>query len=340
MQNSYSSLEEISSLESFVITSHISSYHHKMMYGLPKNFKKIVKNDSNEAFKINAKAYHSSVTGKFLTHRSSALFDDIVDHPEKLKTESQFIQQLRLLKLYPNKEFPIWNKHLELYNTLEKNNFSKGNAVEMYLFLQDNFVINDFRNLINLSYLQERDYNIFLILFHLDSLVFKDKFQQKSIYKYLIIGKINGKKKSVNHRFWNLVKVIACMESYKKIGISYDFSKGIPKDEDSFSLINEKQAERIKYSVRKLKEKKEGVFYLSHLYQIVGADKLHQNLSYFNGFSLTGLWLIYIYSIILIRPESKINNLGIKDLDSIFTIFTTKYKSEGTNQWPSDLSNY
>ncbi len=43
MQNSYSSLEEISSLESFVITSHISSYHHKMMYGLPKNFKKIVK---------------------------------------------------------------------------------------------------------------------------------------------------------------------------------------------------------------------------------------------------------------------------------------------------------
>jgi hypothetical protein len=340
MQNHYSSLEEISSFESFVITSHISPYHHKMMYGLPKNFKKIVKNDSKEAFKINAKVYHSTVTGKSLTQKSSELFDDIVDHPEKLKAESQFIQQLKSLKLYPNKEFPIWNEHLELYNTLEKNNFSKGNVVEMYLFLQDNFVINDYKKLINLNFLQQRDYNIFLILFHLDSILFKDNFQNISIYKYLIIGKINGKKKSINHRFWNLVKVIACMESYKKIGISYDFSKGVPKDEDSFSLINEEQAERIKYSVRKLKEKKEGAFYLSHLYQIVGAEKLHQDLSCFNGFSLTGLWLIYIYSIILIRPESMIKNLGIQDLDLIFNMFSTKYKSEGTNQWPSDLSDY
>lgn len=340
MQNHYSSLEEISSFESFVITSHISSYHHKMMYGLPKNFKKIVKNDSKEAFKINAKVYHSTVTGKSLTQKSSELFDDIVDHPEKLKAESQFIKQLKSLKLYPNKEFPIWNEHLELYNTLEKNNFSKGNVVEMYLFLQGNFVINDYKKLINLNFLQQRDYNIFLILFHLDSILFKDNFQNSSIYKYLIIGKINGKKKSINHRFWNLVKVIACMESYKKIGISYDFSKGVPKDEDGFSLINEEQAERIKYSVRKLKEKKEGAFYLSHLYQIVGAEKLHQDLSCFNGFSLTGLWLIYIYSIILIRPESMIKNLGIQDLDSIFNVFSTKYKSEGTNQWPSDLSDY
>lgn len=340
MQNHYSSLEEISSFESFVITSHISSYHHKMMYGLPKNFKKIVKNDSKEAFKINAKVYYSTVTRKSLTQKSSELFDDIVDHPEKLKAESQFIQQLKSLKLYPNKEFPIWNEHLELYNTLEKNNFSKGNVVEMYLFLQDNFVINDYKKLINLNFLQQRDYNIFLILFHLDSILFKDNFQNISLYKYLIIGKINGKKKSINHRFWNLVKVIACMESYKKIGISYDFSKGVPKDEDSFSLINEEQAERIKYSVRKLKEKKEGVFYLSHLYQIVGAEKLHQDLSCFNGFSLTGLWLIYIYSIILIRPESMIKNLVIQDLDSIFNMFSTKYKSEGTNQWPSDLSDY
>lgn len=340
MQKSYSSLDEISSLESFVITSHISSYHHKLMYGLPKNFKKIIKNDSNEAFKINAKAYHSAITGKALTQRSSELFDDIVDHPEKLKAESQFIQQLRSLKLYPNQEFPIWNKHLELYNTLEKNNFSKENAVEMCLFLQDNFVINDYKKLIDLNFLQQRDYNIFLILFHLDSLIFKDNFQNTSIYKYLLIGKINGKNKSVSHRFWNLVKVIACMESYKKIGISYDFSKAVPKDEDSFSLINEEQAERIKYSVRKLKEKKEGLFYLSHLYQIVGAHKLHQDLTCFNGFSITGLWLIYIYSIILIRPESMINRLDMQILDNIFNLFNTKYKSEGTKQWPSDLSNY
>ena len=64
-----------------------------------------------------------------------------------------------LKKLYPNKEFPIWNEHLELYNTLEKNNFSKGNVVEMYLFLQGNFVINDYKKLINLNFLQQRDYN-------------------------------------------------------------------------------------------------------------------------------------------------------------------------------------
>lgn len=340
MQDFYSSLEEISCFESFVITSHISLYHHKMMYGLPKNFKKIVKNDSKEAFKINAKVYYSTVTGKPLTQRSSELFDVIVDHPEKLKSESLFIQQLRSLKLYPNKEFPIWNKHLELYNTLENNNFSKENTVEMCLFLQDNFVIDDYKKLINLNFLQHRDYNIFLILFHLDSLIFKDNFQNISIYKYLIMGKINKKKKSVSHRFWNLVKVIACMESYKKIGFSYDFSKGVPKDEDSFSLINEEQAERIKYSIRKLKEKNEGLFYLSHLYQIVGAEKLHQDLSCFNGFSLTGLWLIYIYSIILIGPESMIKKFGIQDLDSIFNVFSSKYESEGTNQWPSDLFNY
>lgn len=339
MPDYYSSIEEISSFESFVITSYLSSYHHKMMYGLPKNFKKIVKNDSKEAFKVNAKVYHSTITGKSLTQRSSELFDDIVDHPEKFKIESQFIQELRNLKLYPNEEFLIWNKHLELYNALEKSNFSKGKAVEMCLFLQDNFAIDDYKKLINLNFLQQRDYNIFLILFHLDALIFKDNFQNTSIYKYLIINKINRKKKSVNHRFWNLVKVIACMES-KKIGISYDFSKGVPKDEDSFSLIREDQAERIKYSVRKLKEKKDAAFYLSHLYQMVGAKELHQDLTCFNGFSLTGLWLIYIYSIILIRPESMLKNLGVQDLDSIFNVFSTKYKSEGTSQLPSDLFNY
>lgn len=340
MQDHYSSLEDISGFESFVITSHISSYHHKMMYGLPKNFKKIVKNDTKEAFKINVKAYHSTVTGKPLTQRSSELFDDIVDHPEQLKIESQFIQQLRNLKLYPSKEFLIWNNHLELYNTLEKNNFSEGNAVEMYLFLQDNFVFDDYKKLISLKFLQQRDYNIFLILFHLDSLIFKDNFQNLSIYKYMTMGKINGKMKSVNHRFWNLVKVLACMEYSKKMGIAYNFAKSVPKDEDSFSLIDDEHAERIKYTVRKLKEKKAGAFYLSHLYQIVGVENLHQNSICFNGFSLTGLWLIYIYSIILIRPESVIKNLGIQDLDSIFNVFSSKYESEGTNQWPSDLSNY
>lgn len=340
MQDHYSSLEDISGFESFVITSHISSYHHKMMYGLPKNFKKIVKNDTKDAFKINVKAYHSAVTGRPLTQRSSELFDDIVDHPEQLKIESQFIQQLRKLKLYPNKEFLIWNNHLELYNTLERNNFSEGNAVEMYLFLQDNFVFDGCKRLINLKFLQQRDYNIFLILFHLDSLLFKDNFQNSSIYKYMSVGKINGKIKSVNHRFWNLVKVIACMEYDKKIGRTYDFAKSVPKDEDSFSLIDDEQIERIKYTVRKLKEKKAGVFFLSHLYQMVGAEKLHQDSTCFTGFSLTGFWLIYIYSIILIRPESMIKNIGIRDIDSIFNAFSSKYKSEGTNQWPSDLSNY
>jgi hypothetical protein len=216
-----------------------------------------INNLVNRLLKEGANRVYVAASHAFLDAKSSELFDDIVDHPEKLKAESQFIKQLKSLKLYPNKEFPIWNEHLELYNTLEKNNFSKGNVVEMYLFLQGNFVINDYKKLINLNFLQQRDYNIFLILFHLDSILFKDNFQNISIYKYLIIGKINGKKKSINHRFWNLVKVIACMESYKKIGISYDFSKGVPKDEDGFSLINEEQAERIKYSVRKLKEKKE-----------------------------------------------------------------------------------
>lgn len=340
MQDYYSSLEEISSFESFVITTYLSSYNHKLMYGLPKNFKKIVKNDSKEAFKINAKVYHSTVTGKPLTQRSSELFDDIVDHPEKLKIESQFIQDLRNLKLYPSKEFLIWNEHLELYNTLEKNNFSEGNAVELRLFLQDNFAFDGCKQLINLKPLQQRDYNIFLILFHLDSLIFKDNFQNVSIFKYMILGKVNGKMKSVSHRFWNLVKVIACVEYAKQTGIAYNFAKSVPKDEDSFSLIDDEHAERIKYTVRKLKEKKAGAFYLSHLYQIVGVENLHQNSICFNGFSLTGLWLIYIYSIILIGPESVIKNLGIQDLDSIFNVFSSKYESEGTNQWPSDLSNY
>ena len=72
---------------------------------------------------------------------------------------------------------------------------------------------------------------------------------------------------------------------------------------------------------------------------MVGAEKLHQDLTCFSGFSLTGLWLIYIYSIILIRPESMLKNLGVQDLDSISNIFSTKYKSEGTSQLPSDLFN-
>ena len=91
MQDPYSSIEEISMFESFVITSHLSSYHHKMMYSLAKDFKKIVKNDSKEAFKINAKVYHATIAGKPLSQKTSELFDDIVNHPQKINQTSKFI---------------------------------------------------------------------------------------------------------------------------------------------------------------------------------------------------------------------------------------------------------
>lgn len=339
MQDTYSSLEETSVFESFVITSHLSLYHHKMMYSLSRSFKKIVKNDSNEAFKINVKIYHSTITGKSLSQRAYEVFDDIVDHPEKLKIDSIFLQQLRNLKLYPNEKFTFWNKHIEIYNALEKNNFSNSCVIEMYQFLNRFFFVNEYKNLITLDLLMHREFNIFLILFHLDALIFKNDFHNISLFKYFLMGKIKDKKKPIGHLFWNLAKVLAVIESTKKISNVIKAPNKIPKDEESFSLMNEKQVEKVKYAVRTVKESKK-IFILSHFYQILGVKELHQDSICFKGFSLTGLWLIYIYSIILIKPESILLKLSITDLDKIYNVFSDNYKSEGTICWPSDLYHY
>ncbi|MDM1342557.1 hypothetical protein [Acinetobacter pseudolwoffii] len=342
MNDSYEiPVDEIPLAESVFITGHLTPYHHRWWKDLTKGgFKKVIKNESREAFKINVKAYHTAFAGQPLSQRTSELFDDVVDHPEKLRIDSQFLQTLKLLKLYPNDNFPEWNQHVEIYNILEKNNFPLGNAVEMYLFLKESFFIGDYKNLISLDLLKHRDFNIFLILFHLDSLIFKDNFFSVSLYKHLLLGKIKGKRKSSNHLFWNLVKVIACMESNKKKHTSFDMSKKVPKDEESFSLIDESQAERIKYAVRQLKEGKKNFFLLSHFYQMVGAKTLHEDTTCFNGFSLTGLWLIYLYVPLLIRPGSEILKISENELDMLFAAFNNKNKSESTNCWPSDLFDY
>jgi hypothetical protein len=339
MQDPYSSIEEISMFESFVITSHLSSYHHKMMYSLAKDFKKIVKNDSKEAFKINAKVYHATIAGKPLSQKTSELFDDIVNHPQKINQTSKFIQSLKDLKLYPNKTFPEWNQHIDIYDTLEKNNFSNSSTMEMYQFLNKKFFVNEYKDLITLDLLLHRDFNIFIILFHLDTLIFRDNFHSIPLYKYFLVGKIKGKRKSTGHLFWNFTKVLAVIESTKKINGVVKAPNKIPKDEESFSLVNEKQAERIKYAVRTVKESQK-IFILSHLYQIIGAKELYQDSICFNAFSLNGLWLIYIYSIILIKPESILLKFSVMDLDKIYNAFYNNYKSEGTIYWPSDLYNY
>jgi hypothetical protein len=339
MLDPYSSPKELSLFESFVITSHLSSYHHKMMYNLAKDFKKIVKNDSKEAFKINARIYHATIAGKPLSQKTSELLDDIVDQPEKINQNSKFVQSLKDLKLYPNKNFPEWNQHIEIYNTLEKSNFSNSSTMEMYTFLNRNFFANEYKNLITLDLLQHRDFNIFLILFHLDTLIFKDNFHSTSLYKYFLVGKIKGKRKSSGHLFWNLTKVLAVIESTKKISGVVKAPDKIPKDEESFSLLNEKQAERIKYAVRTVKESQK-IFILSHLYKIIGSEELHQDSICFNSFSLTGLWLIYIYSMLLIKPESILLKFCVTDLNKIYSAFYNSHKSEGTLYWPSDLYSY
>lgn len=342
MNDSYEiPVEEIPLAESVFITGHLSPYHHRWWKDLTKGgFKKVIKNEGREAFKINVKAYHTAFAGQPLSQRTSELFDDIVDHPEKLKIDSQFLQTLKSLKLYPSDEFAEWNQHIEIYNILEKNDFSVGNAIEMYLFLKESFFIGDYKNLISLDLLMQRDFNIFLILFHLDSLIFKDNFFSVSLYKYLLLGKIKGKRKSFNHLFWNLVKVLACMECNKKKHASFDMSKKIPKDEHSFSLVEEQQAECIKYAVRQLKEKKKFFLLLSQLYQMVGAKTLHEDTTCFNGFSLTGLWLIYLYVPLLIRPGSNILKISENELDMIFAAFNNKNKSESFIRLPSDLFEY
>lgn len=330
MKDLHTPLEEQTLFESWILTSHLSSLHHDLASA--KKFKKIIKNDSHDALKINTLSYYHQVTKKEVSQEHREKFDDFLYRSEKT---CSFLQSLIELKLYPNPNFPLWNQHLELYDLLEKNNFCAENAKNIQSFLLDTFLIPEYRY-IEINMLINRYFNIFLILFHLDSLIFKD-FQQASISKFLLIGKIKGQQKSKNHLFWNLVKVLSCIEANKKLGISFDTKKKFPKDEDCFSFLNEDQAERIKYAVRKLKEGKNTFFYLTHFYQLLGAKKLFENTECFNHCSITGLWFIYIYCKILITPNSILANLTVKDLDAIYLMFKTQYKSEGTYQWPSDL---
>lgn len=328
MQDLHTPLEEQILFESWLITSHLSSLHYDLASA--KKFKKIVNNDSLEAFKINTFIYYRQIVKKEVSQEVREKFDDFLYQSEK---SCSLLQSLKNLKLYPLHDFPLWNKHLELYESLENNDFCETHAQHLQDFLFKNFLITEYKY-IEIDILTDRDFNILLILFHLDSLIFRN-FQQASILKFLLIGKIKGQEKSKNHLFWNLVKVLSCIEANKKLGISFDTKKKFPKDEDCFSLVNEDQAERIKYAVRKLKEGKSTLFYLSHFYQLLGANKLFENTQSFSHFSITGLWLIYIYSIILIKPNSILCNSTSKDLDTIFLMF--KYRSEGTYSWPSNL---
>lgn len=330
MQDLRSPLEEQSLFESWIITSHLSSMHHELASA--KKFKKIIKNDSPEAFKINTFSYYNQIIKKEVSKEVREKFDDFIYQSEK---SCSLLQSLNDLKLYPLHDFPLWNKHLELYESLENNDFCEPYAQHLQDFLFKNFLILEYKY-IEIDILMERDFNILLVLFHLDSLIFRD-FQQASILKFLLIGKIKGQQKSIHHKFWNIVKILSCIEANQKLNTSFNTNKKVPKDEDCFSFLNEDQAERIKYAVRKLKEGKSTFFYLSHFYQLLGAKKLFENTQSFNHFSITGLWIIYIYSIILIKPNSILCNSTSKDLDAIFLMFKYKYRSEGKYSWPSDL---
>lgn len=331
MKDLHSPLEELCLFESWIITSHLSTMHYNL--ASTKKYKKIIKNDSLEAIKINTLNYYQQITKSEPSQESREQFDYFLHNSEK---HSNFTQSLKDIKIYPNNEFPLWNEHVEIYNELEKNNFCESHTQNMHNFLFNNFLIPEYK-FIEIDLLRHRDYNIFLILFHLDALISTSNFPQISLYKYLIVGKVRGERKSPIHLFLNLVKIISCIESNKKLGTSFDTTRKIPKDEDCFSLLNEQQAERIKYALRKMKEKKSFFFYLSHFYQLLGAKKLFEDTQCFNNFSITGLWLMYVYSVILIKPNSILLSLSSSDLDAIYLMFKTKYKSEGTHQWPSDL---
>jgi len=330
MNDLRSPLEELCLFETWVITSHKSSMAYDLLSS--KNYKKIIKTDSPEALKINTFNYFHQITGTTLSQESRENFDRFI---YKKESYSGFLQSLKDLRLYPNQDFPLFNKHIEIYNELEKNNFCENQTKIMHEFLYDNFLIADYK-LIEKDVLSHRDYNIFLILHHLDSLIFKN-FKQASIFKFLLIGKIRGQKQSNHHRFWSLVKVLSCIEANKKLGTSFNTSKKQPKDEDCFSFVNEEQAERIRYAVRKLKDGKNLLFYLSHFYQLLGVRKPFEDTKCFSNFSIIGLWLMYIYSVILIRPESILLNLTDQDLDSIYLMFKKNYKSEDQYEWPSDF---
>lgn len=332
MNDLRSPLEELSLFETWVITSHKSSMAYDLLSG--KNYKKIIKTDSPEASKINILNHFHQITGVPLSQESRENFDSFIYSADRYSSIS-LLQSLKDLKVYPNNDFPIFNEHIEVYNELEKNNFCVKQTKNMHEFLIKNFLIAENR-FIEESVLRHRDYNIFLILLHLDALIFK-KFNQISIFKFLLIGKIKGQKKSNHDRFWSLVKVLSCIEANKQLGTSFDTSKKQPKDEDCFSFVNEKHAEHIKYTVRKLKEGKSFFFYLNHFYYLLGAKYTFEDTKCFSNFSITGLWLMYIYSVILITPESILRNLTDLDIDSIYLMFKLNYSSEGTYQWPSEF---
>ncbi|MBC7751734.1 MAG: hypothetical protein H7Z73_08450 [Candidatus Saccharibacteria bacterium] len=244
------------------------------------------------------------------------------------------------MKLYPNEKFVIWNKHIDTFNNLERNNFPKEDVVEMHSFLKENFFDDEHKDLITLDLLLQRDFNILLIILHLDALIFREKFKSISLYKYLTVGKIKGKRKSLGHLFWNVVKTIAFVESNKQINKSLGVPEKIPKDEDCFSLLSDEQAERIKYAARQVKEGGR-IFYLSYIYQLIGSKRLYESSKVFNSFSLTGLWMIYMHSILFIaKYHSFQSDIYFVKSDLLFRLFDSKYKSEGTDSWPSDLSRY
>ncbi|MBC7751735.1 MAG: hypothetical protein H7Z73_08455 [Candidatus Saccharibacteria bacterium] len=77
-------LEEIPFAETFFfLETHLSPYRHELWAGLPKQFKKVVNNDSSEAYKINLKVLISKIKNHQISCEQSELFDDIIDHPEK-----------------------------------------------------------------------------------------------------------------------------------------------------------------------------------------------------------------------------------------------------------------
>jgi hypothetical protein len=343
------SLEEVYFVDEFTIGCYLSSNDNKLWTNFNKYFKKVVNNDSREAFKINARVNKARLLGRALSQEEHAAMDEILDHPERRSTHSSFFNNIKVLKLYPNASFVQWNKHIEIYDSLEKSHFSRENAIEMYIFLNRIFFTDEHDKTLNLDLLMQRDFNILLILLHLDALIFKDKFKNISLYKYLAIGKVKGVRKPTGHMLWNLIKVIAYIElnnknfnielNDKQLKKPPNIPKKIPKDEDCFSLCEDMFVEKIKYAVRHVKTGKR-IFYLSYFYLLIGAKKLYEDSRCFSGFSLTGLWFIYIYLILLVDRNKPDIHSYLYPSDSFSEPFQSKYQSKSEYEWPSDLSSY
>lgn len=340
----------------------------KKVNSLSKKYHKIPFNQKNTA-KIKNEV--SNLIGLTILDSSTNALIDEIDGPYPIT----FAYVLLNLGLYPLDEnnFSLWNKHVRIFDELERSNFDEDVVKTLHIFLTDNFFFEHetFYSYASIAHLKNPVHCLLLVIIHLDLVISAQSKKSAPIcFNHIFKVRDNKNEKLIrpSTSFADLI-LIALESNYSEImpdkidtRISFD---------DFLTFLNFEKVEdkeklhELKHRMRKIRAGEK--YYLNDAlsffnesidFSNMKADGLYlsiaernsnfiiknslppQSNSHFEHFH--ALWLIYIFHHLVyeeLNTHQKLKPEFIKtqELKLLWKKFKTQYKYFGHSKWPKEF---